>query len=276
MNDTVDERYNEQYKAAVTRFVQDKDICNLETKKICEPHLPLWGSEYESAELKLVFIGQDTKGWNTETGDIGTFIDAANHNVDAAIHRMQDRFRRLEFVNWGTNNFGKGFFDTVFKLLAAFAGMADWRELKRWRRLNPYNPPEILRSFLWANVNSIEKWNTARHKGANFSAWHAIKAASEKHLDSFEAILKVFRPDVAVITDWDVLPHYWGELRPQWEDLGRHVRFALISFNNCQTHVFQTAHPGFLSRQKIHAETIKTIIDTWQEIKKGSERSKLF
>ena len=99
------------------------DIEGLEVSGIPEPHLPYWGPLYEVAPLRVGIIGRDTRGW----GDMTEFIECVRSDSKAALQRHRDELDGLAFTGW-TNNFGKTFWDTTFKILAAMHGVIDWKQ----------------------------------------------------------------------------------------------------------------------------------------------------
>ena len=184
----------------------------------------------------------------------GVIIEA-RQNLQTAVFRSEAEFLELPFTEW-TNNFGTSFWDTAMQFLAAFHNVPDWKQLKKRER------DDILHSFVWAETNAVEKWEaTPSKEGADFEAWRTIKIASERHLDSFSAILDIFRPHVAIVMNWNVSPEYWN--RPlQWETLGHHVRHALD--NSHATHVFHTAHPNGMRDDR--SEIFEMISNKWQTV----------
>src|SRR5665213_2041118 len=145
MNLSVRERYERHYTQKVGDFI--RDIGSVNAVGIPEVHLPLWGSDYETAQLRLAFIGRDTKLW----GNMPSFINEATQNLQTAIFRNENKFRSLAFAGW-TNNFGSSFWDTVMQFLAAFYNIPDWKEIKRRQH------DDILRRFVWAETNAVELW----------------------------------------------------------------------------------------------------------------------
>jgi hypothetical protein len=242
---TVRERFDTRYKGAVVSFVNE--IEGLDASGIPEPHLPYCGLLYEEAPLKVGIIGRDTRSW----GDMTNFIDAVRSDAGAAIHRNSGELDGLAFTDW-TNNFGKTFWDTSMKILAGMHGISDWKLLKKRQVEEP------LRSFFWANVNSIERFEVCpKENGVPWETWRKVKDSSERHLDSFQGILEVFRPHAVFIMNWDPGDHFL-DFEIQWENFGDHQASAYYEPTN--THIFATAHPTWLNQASLYDEAITGII----------------
>ncbi len=127
---TVKERFDTRYRPAIENFVND--IEGLDASGIPEPHLPYWGPLYETAPLRVGVIGRDTRGW----GDMTEFIECVRFDSLAALARHRDELDGLAFTGW-TNNFGKTFWDTTMKILAAMHGVNDWKLLKKRQDTTP-------------------------------------------------------------------------------------------------------------------------------------------
>jgi hypothetical protein len=185
------------------------------------------------------------------------FLARAQENIDAVLHRNEEEFRQLPFTKW-TNNFGTTFWDTSMQFLALFYGIPDWKELKRRKR------DEILRRFVWAETNAVERWEaTPSEEGANFDVWLKLKAASELYLDFFSPVVQVFRPHVAIVMNWKTPEKYWDR-DFCWETLGYHLAYAMDPLFG--THVFWMAHPTSLSLDQIREPTFNAIRSKWESI----------
>ncbi len=245
MNTLID-RFIASYEKRVISFVEEVD--SLGTDGIPEPHLPLWGSEYNAANIKIGIFGRDTRSW----GSMVDFLDHAKKCPEASIFRKQRTFREFEFTKW-TNNFGKTFWDTALRILAGIHGIEDWKSLKKRKNEN------VLNSFLWGNTNSVEKYKvTAKRRGVPFDVWKNVKTASERHFDSLENILQIFRPDVLFILNWS-LPSAFVDIPIMWENNGDHLAHAFIPETN--TNIFLTAHPSWLNKKKLYEKVISGVID---------------
>jgi len=86
----------------------------------------------------------ETKGWS----DHEELKAILTQGKEEMIEYFFGDFRRHEFLKW-RNNFGRGFWDFVLEALASFKDIPSKKELESSRE-------NILSSFVWANVNSIE------------------------------------------------------------------------------------------------------------------------
>jgi len=263
------QRYVAHYSKAVAAFIHE--VGEVDASGIPEPHLPLWGSTYETAKLRTVFIGRDASCW----GGMPFFLESARNDIQTVIPlKMRQKEFRDDFVLW-TNNFGTSFWDTARQHMAAIHHVADWKMLEEEKK------NEILQSLVWANANSVELWTASAvkrwetkaskaakaSKRANFESWKRLKAASERQLDSFPAILEVFRPHLAIVMNWRISPNYWGSAR-KWEALGDHVNYTRDE--SYGTHVFHTAHPTWLSRKKMRGVVFDVIHTKWSALQVGN------
>lgn len=243
---TIAERFATRYRPAVESFVNE--IEGLDASAIPEPHLPYWGPLYEAAPLRIGVIGRDTLGW----GNMTEFIQCVRADSKAALERHREKLDGLAFTGW-TNNFGTTFWDTAMKILAAIHGVNDWKLLKKRQETAP------LRSFFWANVNSIECFEASpRENEVPWETWRKVKDSSEKHLDSFQGILDVFRPHLVFLMNWDPGDHFL-DFEIEWTNFGDHQASAF--YPPTKTHVFATAHPTWLNRNFIYDEAICGIIE---------------
>lgn len=247
-------RYDEHFSKRVESFVQT--VGEINATGVPEAHLPLYGTGYEESLLKIGFIGVDTNGWGDKTTFMNAFIEAVKSDPKKAIHRYEEDFNELQFTGW-TNNFGTAFWDMAFRLLAGLYDIPDWKTLKR------REPENILRSFFWANANSVELYRDTPSKNkVPKDVWRRLKDASEKHLDSFETLIEVFLPDVVVIMNWEPSGHFM-DVSLNWETLGDHLAFA--THPAAKTQVFKTAHPTWLNQNDLYDPAVAEIIKKAKE-----------
>lgn len=242
---SIQDLFEGAYLPRIKQFVEA--IAGLETSGIPEPHLPHWGAEYEVAPIRLGIIGRDTRSW----GNMPDFLDAVNTSPREALYRGKGEFDSYDFTDW-TNNFGKTFWDTSLRILAAMHGVDDWKRLKRCEVVDP------LRRFFWANVNSVERFEVSpKSNGVAWNTWHKVKAASEKNLDSFRMILDVFHPQVVFLLNWDPGDHFL-DFPIDWTHFGDHQAEATDSITGCL--ILATAHPTWLNQNGLYDEAINGII----------------
>jgi hypothetical protein len=235
VNSSIKPKFEQHFLPRVHAFAADVGDANF--SGIPEPHLPLWGVDYESSSVKLAFIGKDTRYW----GDMRQFLAALKSTPEASLYRHLGKFRELGFSK-GTVNFGTSFWDTVMQLLAQFYGVGDWRDIKQ-RKLD-----HLLRGFLWAETNSVELWgSTPSKEDADYTVWKTCKDAGAKHFDSIEAILQIFEPKIVIVMDWDVPDSYWGNVQG-FQTIGEHVRFC--DHLGGTSYIYNIAHPNWLRGER--------------------------
>lgn len=232
------------YDEQVKRFVEvygpladsfARTIGGTDTKGMPEPFFPVFGRGYASADPKIAFVGMETRGW----GDMHAFLADAQVSLQDAVLREQGEFDEFAFVNW-SNNFGMDFWSFVMKFLAKFHGVPDWRVLKRGER------DDILGSFAWANMNTIERYEvSAKERGVTLETWGTIKKAS-LHIDRGEHVIRSLTPDVVVICHWDCDERWLtdGLAVSERVEIGDHLLYLHVQTTN--THVIWTAHPTWL------------------------------
>jgi len=242
MDSQLQRRFLSSYGPAVQTLVEEAGVAD--AGALQEPHLPLWGESYSLSSVRLAFIGRDTRNW----GEMTPFLSQARENSEDACLRWQQYFRGLPFVDW-TNRAGTSFWDTVFRILACVYGVENWKDLRQRKQ------EHLLRTFVWAETNSVElwsaqsvaRWEMRTQKKADAATWRKLKAASERSLDRLSLILDVFSPHAVIVLNWCVPAHYWD--RPlAWSAVSHYLRHAVDQPTG--THVFHTAHPAWLGRSR--------------------------
>jgi hypothetical protein len=242
MDSILKTRFLSRYGSAILSLVDEAGV--IDAGSLQEPHLPLWGQAYAQAPVRLAFIGQDTRNW----GEMTPFLAQARESPEQACLRWQSYFRELPYVKW-TNRAGTSFWDTVFRILAGANGIKTWKDICRGRH------DDLLRTFVWAEVNSVElwtaqavaRWETRTKKKADIQVWRKLKLASERCLDRLSLILDVFSPHAIVILNWHIPAHYWDR-HLEWTTITDHLRHATDGKTGAQ--VFHSAHPAWLGRKR--------------------------
>jgi len=247
------QRYEHNYVELIRQFADETG--EVDPKGIVALHLPVCGLGYEQASIRIAFVGEETRGW----GKMSDFLADAKTDPRSPGRRWESSIHTFEFTRW-TNNFGRTFWDTVFRLLAVFNGVTDWKLVKKGKSV------EILRSFVLANSNSLEGFAvTARKNGAQFSDWSKFKIASRK-FDRLQLLLDSFNPTVVVIMNWDSTGEYFPD-GLVWEQLGNHLLYAFEAGSGA--HIFKTAHPTWLSKNRLYSKTLELIAAKWNELSKS-------
>src|SRR6266576_4485090 len=142
---TFEKRYINYFTPLIQDFIRDvESLAHPKIKKMPEPFFPLFGKNYETSALKLVIVGQDTRGW----GDLREFIASEKANPGSNLAEGLNEFRDHEFTSWGGPR--QSFWGFAMMFLAALHGQDDWGAMKQGKMT------EILDSFAWGNGNAIE------------------------------------------------------------------------------------------------------------------------
>lgn len=228
-------KYQENYCKRIESFINE--IQDLNCEGIPELHLPLFGDGYEESDYKIAFIGRDTRSW----GDMSNFIPAAKESSENSLYRYSYIFDNFEFTKW-TNNFGKTFWDTAFKVLSYVHGIDNWKEIKRKQH------PQILNSFVWTNINSVELYeSTPLKNNVNYEIWKEVKEKSEKYIDSFYNFFKIFSPKYAFIFTNEKKETFY-DVFLEWKEISKLVEYCYYKKTN--SHIFRISHPISLSMNK--------------------------
>ena len=142
------ERRNCEYSPLIEEFkskIKDMDI-----QGITGPHFPGVGDCYSRAKYKFAFCGIETYGWNS----LQTFIE---NNPEKYLTDTDDCLNNLEFLTWMDNHHAT-FWGFVLKFLSQFY-KTEIRDIT-----NPDGDTDILgilKSFVWSNANSIERFEVS-------------------------------------------------------------------------------------------------------------------
>ena len=205
---------------------------------ITQPFFPLFGDQYETATLKIVFVGIETNGG----GDTKLFVENCQRSSEEVIRGKLREFRELEFIKWG-NNFGYTFFDIILFFLASYHKLPDWKVLKR--KMND----SVLRSFAWGNCNAVERYEvTAKKNGVPKDVWAKVKAASNR-FDIAKHIIDSLHPDVMVVM--------WKAMRPEsylagldYSQISEEGNVRHFFVKSSKLHIFQIPHPQNMSHMR--------------------------
>lgn len=222
-------RYLSTYLPLAAQFAGR--VRTVDYDKIPEPFLPVYGTLYETASTRIAFVGWETDGW----GNISDFMAQAERDLEGAILRGFEDFDDLSFRDW----VGRRFWEFIFRFLAAFHGIPDWRTLRDGEN------ESILRSFAWGNTNAIERYErTAKGKEVSAENYAVVKEAS-RCFDRASHLLEVLQPDVLVLTYW-YADEWWddGLSSLDWE---KDEYLWQCTSPETQTLILWTAHPRYLS-----------------------------
>jgi len=228
---TEKERFYTTYSTLLKKFL--KEIKGIDTTGIPEPHLPCIGADYLKSKYKLAFFGKETNGW----GALKDFILDAKVDLLKALQRNEGEFDDLAFVDW-TNNFKTSFWDFILKFLSVFYCINDVETLKNNKKYHT-----LLRSFIWGNTNSIERYEKiAKRNPVLYDNWKKIKESSSI-FDNPKYILEIYKPNILFILNRDEneewLTNTGNISGPDKVDENIHYYYK----SNTKTHVLWLVHP---------------------------------
>ena len=243
MKKTLDINFINTYKPLLEQFMNK--IRGVNPNSLPVPFLPYYGTKYEKFQYKIAFLG-----WETRNSDkLSEYIEKFNnHSNDVFFWFREDLDEPFDFITkeYGyMNNFGNDFWGFILKFLSKFHGIREWKDVKNGLY------PDILKSFVWGNMESIERYEvTAKTKGADYQDWMKVKQAS-LIFDNINYVLNLFNPKILIVLHW-LDEDDW---LTQGSDFKHEIIFEDILeyyfLERTQTHVYWTRHPGSLSRKKI-------------------------
>lgn len=244
---TLDERYCQHYIPLVQDFLREvAPLPHPDIDRMPEPHLPLFGRNYESSALRLVIVGQDTYGW----GDLRRFIATETAEPGRRLRDMLADFRTHPFTAWGNKR--QTFWGFAMMFLTALHGRENWGLMKQGKM------KEVLDSFAWAEGNAIELYgSSAAGKGVPADYWTAIRAAGER-FNRFSHLADTIRPRIALILyrGLDVRSYFAG---CEYEEVHRDGRLAHYRVPSCDADIIHVPHPGSMNRDEGAADFIQRI-----------------
>lgn len=240
MSTSIEDRYLKHYLPLVREFVHEVESLGFDiAPQTPQPFLPLYGERYESSSLRMVIVGQDTRGY----GCLNNFINQQKTNPAQALDGSPDWFRAGGFVKDGKSR--HYFWGFAMMFLAALHGRSDWGVMKRGACR------EILSSFAWGNVNAVEYYDSSL-KQMPPDHWQLIQKAAER-FNGIGHLIKTLRPRVVVVLSKRMNPSsYFAGLNFSLVEDRDSVRHFRIDAENVD--VFQVPHPQGMLRKKIPAD----------------------
>lgn len=234
----IDDDFDNVYEPLVKEFMQR--IEGVRKNNLPEPFIPVYGKNYADAKYKIAFIGWETR----DNSSLEKFCKDAIEDSKKPLRRFfEDIYAGEEMTIYG-NNFGTSFWDFIIKYLANFY-CEDWEKLKYEAN------SDILKSFVWGNLESIERFEvTAKVKGADIQDWRKVKQAS-LIFDNADNIIKSLHPKVLIILHWDEEDSWLSKKNDDSHEIIIEDVLEYYHLKNADTHVYWTRHPGSLSRSKI-------------------------
>ena len=238
---SIKERQEAEYGPLVEKFINEVKGLNL--NGLPEPHIPAVGDWYEKCRYKFAFCGMETNGW----GDLSEFVKMSPTEI---INSDNDTINNLEFLNWKQNDHAT-FWAFVLRFLSEFYHLP-YEELCYGKH------SEVLRSFLWANTNAIERYEvSAKGAGADLNAWEKVKEASLP-FDNFNHIIDFAKPNVVFVLYSGVPEKFFLDMDKEYMGLEFSDRKTYLRLDNkdlkyryyyrrdSNTHFFCLPHPTFM------------------------------
>lgn len=254
-----DKRFIDVYKPLMNKFVSEVNILN-NIDNLPEPFIPVYGDYYDASPYKFAFVGWETRN----NSSLKCFIESFNDVDNECLYSFkEDLFPNSQGdfkFNYYGNNFGRTFWDFILKFLARFYGYVDWKTLKEYSN---HQVAKILQSFIWGNVDSIERFEATTigdEKRKDKSAYNKVKQASLV-FDNCSLLIQALEPKVIIVTHWsddeswltNDINSFSGP-----EKLTDYIWYYHLTKSD--THIFWTKHPIELSTNSISFENSINII----------------
>ncbi|WP_269538053.1 hypothetical protein [Cerasicoccus fimbriatus] len=228
--------YLDYYIPLVQQFCQQMQDGSFEAlEHLPQPFLPLFGTGYEQSAFKLLFVGQDTKGW----GSTSDFIERELKSPGECLEAMFGNIEGRPFTGWGKST--NSFFGFVMALLASVHGIENWNVLK-WG-----GHEAVLSSFGWANANAVELWpSLKKHESRVPKATLDAARHAAAHLNRLKHMLVTLKPRVVLITFMGLSKsEFFEDLDVQELDT-TNERFHHYRIDDYDVDIFHTCHPGYM------------------------------
>lgn len=239
MKQLLDERREAEYVGLIQQFKEK--IKDINPKGIPEPHLPVFGQKYENSKYKFVFCGMETYGW----GKIENFM---NRDPYESIFASDHTINNLEYLGW-PKNYHATFWGFVLKFLSKFYHIP-------FENLIDKSNLDILKSFIWMNANSMERYQvTAEKENADYVNWQIVKEAS-KVFDDLNHVLRIANPKLVFILSSGTRGEYYLNLQDYGLDVENAQDYLKLTNTDLNyqyyyrrdtgTHIFHLYHPTYM------------------------------
>lgn len=235
-------------KAEYEPLIEDfkKEISGLNLQNVTGPHFPCVGECYEMAKYKFAFCGIETYGWFL-------FEDLMKQDVNSYLVKGDKRLNAYGPIEWIGNKWNTAFWAFVFKFLAKFYN-TDLDKLIQDE--SDKDSRSILKSVVWGNSNSIERFEVAsKANGADFNVWEKVKRASIRfdnltHIINFcapKVVFVVCSVDDRYIVNDEFISHIHYVNDKQKNNFLKlnhdNPKYTYYYLRNSDTHVFKLPHP---------------------------------
>ena len=238
------------------------------------PFLPIIGNGYYDASIRVAIFGMETYCWHDLYRFIKNFrkkksladVKDYTDGIEGDLETYKNRFHNHHGTKY-ENSSSFGFWKFVYSTLAGIYGVDEKDIRKR---------PDLLRSFIWGNVNAYEKFEAScKKKGVKKADWKLFFDESER-FNSAQLLLPYAKPQIAVVfyrgmtRKWltgkegkwqadEVISIDWSKFFAQHPKLKEEQQNKLRKYIRCYylryylsetgTYVFKTMHPrGMPSR----------------------------
>lgn len=243
------DRRNCEYSQLIEDF--KKEVKGVNVQGVTGPHFPGVGSNYCRAKYKFAFCGIETYGWNSMESFMEMSPEKYLMDTDSCIDS-------LEFLKWA-DNLHATFWGFVLQFFSEFYKV-DLKDLTSANSKNG-NALDVLKSFVWANANSIERFEvSSKGQGANLADWEQVKNASAK-FDDLNHIINSCHPKVifllssgtdvnSIISDeslsniYNIAPSNKSNILKIAHKEG--IPYDYYYLRNTDTHLFKLPHPTWM------------------------------
>ncbi len=219
------------------------------------PFLPHTMPEYENANLKVFYIGQDTYGWK----DKSHLLDSYRNNKLEDYIALNNSVISPELMLESGNN-GGSFWGFVTKLhieLITGEYLADINNISDSQK-------RLINQLGYSNLYSIELQTTLQKEGVwdgiNSSLYHKICEAGKK-LNKLKDILDMYHPDIIFILTWqdndDVFDGLETDcIQEMYEDKFR----SIYTIKGYDTKIVWTCHPTSFKFKSTNAKEMSNYL----------------
>lgn len=224
----VEDTYRNTYEPRVETF------CNEEISEIAKgydsksgkgpapaPFFPVIGSGYYDSSIRVAIYGMETSYWYNLHKFINIFKDSKNSlaavkaytdGIEGDNTTYKNRFNNHHALVWyKEHNYPYTFWRFAFSTLAGIHGLTE-EELLQEENLH------LLKSFIWGNVNSYEKFGAScKKKGVKKKDWQQIYNAASKLFNSAQLLLPYTRPQIMVVFYWKMSRKWLTGKKGDWQ-----------------------------------------------------------
>lgn len=238
---SIEDRQRAEYLPLIENFLHQ--VKDLDVTGLPEPHIPAIGEFYENFRYKIAFCGMETYGW-------GALSDLLNKEPYKVIAETNESINSLEYLNWRKNDHAT-FWGFVLRFLSEFYRLP-------FNELADGKHSDILKSFVWANSNAIERFEvTAEKAGANREIWNKVKEASLV-FDNLNHVINVAKPNIVFMLYSGIPDKFFMDLNKGYMGLqfsdkqtyfkqqNLELKYRYYYRRDSNTHIFCLPHPTYM------------------------------